>query len=168
MEREPKWAKVAAAGLVGICLGFFLARRKQKNMSKKSPRTAGKLLDIDADKKKMSKKSPRTAGKLDADDEQINIFYFADCYNVDRVDEAMALYNKHKNSKSVVLAGGDYFGGGALSRYDKGELMLEVLRSTWALRYVCVVFMLMLCVCDRIFLAVGIGRPGLCHRKSRV
>ena len=46
---------------------------------------------------------------------------------MDRVDEAIALYNKHKNSKSVVLAGGDCFGGGALSRYDKGELMLEVL-----------------------------------------
>ena len=45
---EPKltgttWAKVAAAGLVGLGLGFLLARRQQK----KSPRIAGKLLGID-------------------------------------------------------------------------------------------------------------------------
>lgn len=64
------------------------------------------------------------------DNEFINLFYFADCYNAVDVARAKTIYKQKKqNRNSFVLGGGDWFGGGALSKYDKGDLILEVLKE---------------------------------------
>eukprot|EP01084_Bolivina_argentea_P171965 297913_1 len=62
--------------------------------------------------------------------EFINLFYFADCYNAINVARAKTIYDKAKKEyNSFTIAGGDYFGGGALSQYDKGDLMIQVLKD---------------------------------------
>eukprot|EP01083_Nonionella_stella_P008277 23811_1 len=64
------------------------------------------------------------------DSEFINLFYFADCYNAINVARAKTIYDvEKKRHPSFTIGGGDWFGGGALSQYDKGDLMLQVLKD---------------------------------------
>ncbi len=55
------------------------------------------------------------------------MFYFADCYNAIALPHAYECLQLRGNENTLVIGGGDYFSGGALSRIDKGDLMLQVL-----------------------------------------
>ena len=55
------------------------------------------------------------------------VFYFSDNYNITNVSHVYNSTTLLKNS--IVLGGGDYFGGGGVSIYDKGELSINILEE---------------------------------------